>query len=317
MQRRSKKEGDKRVQVLIIISVIIISLIGFGVKKVFFSKYEEIKSVQAKTNEESKNVQAKTMENSTIDEQEKNQSSDDILKGNNVTIEGNKYTIDRKDVEQMISDKYPKDGKKLVFLTFDDGPSIENTGDILDILKSKEVKATFFVLGVNLEKNDKTKQLLQREIKEGHAIGNHTVTHNTKKLYSNNKVNIIEFMGEVHKNNEIMRSILGDNFDCKIVRMPGGYMSRKFYKDPNLKELDNAFEQEGFSSIDWNAENGDAKGKEYTKEEMLNWVKSTSKNNDKVILLMHDGYGKKRTKEVLPEIIDYFKEKGYEFKTIK
>lgn len=305
MKRYRRKKTEKKVQALIIIAVMIVSLVGFGFKRVFLSK-----------DEENKVVQAKTMVNNTIEEKEA-KSPDDILKGGNVTVEGDKYTIDRKDVEQIINGKYPKDGKKMVFLTFDDGPTIENTGDILDILKSKDVKATFFVLGVNLEKSSKAKELLKREITEGHAIGNHTVTHNTKKLYLDNKVNVIEFMGEIHKNNEIMRSILGNDFDSKVVRMPGGYMSRKIHKDPNLKELDNAFQQEGFNSIDWNAENGDAKGKEYSKEEMINWVKSTSKKREKVILLMHDAYGKTKTKEVLPEVIDYFKTEGYEFKTIK
>lgn len=304
MKKYRIKKRAKRVQAIVITSVVMIALTGFGIKKVFFSK-----------NEENKIVQAKAIEDNVSKEKEVKQ--DDILKDSNVTAEGDKYTVDRNDVEEMISGKYNKDHKKIVFLTFDDGPTTQNTADILDILKSKGVRATFFIVGVNLEKSNKTKELLKREIMEGHAIGNHTVTHDPKKLYPGNKVDVKEFMNELHKNNELMRSVLGDNFDCKVVRMPGGYMSRKHYKDPNLKELDTAFQQEGFNSIDWNAENGDAKGKEYSKDEMMNFVKSTSKNHDKVILLMHDAYGKTKTKEILPDVIDYFKTDGYEFKTIK
>ena len=68
-----------------------------------------------------------------------------------------------------------KGKKKSIALTFDDGPHPENTPRILDILKDKGVKATFFVIGKNAEKYP---DLLRRIDAEGHIVGNHSYSHN-------------------------------------------------------------------------------------------------------------------------------------------
>ncbi|WP_242977301.1 polysaccharide deacetylase family protein, partial [Clostridium fallax] len=108
---------------------------------------------------------------------------DEIIKGSNVTVEGDKYAYDATEVEDVLTKgKYKVDGKKIAFLTFDDGPSTTVTPKILDILKENEIKGTFFIVGNSLDR-DESKELLKRTIKEGHAIANHTVTHNYKKLY--------------------------------------------------------------------------------------------------------------------------------------
>jgi len=64
--------------------------------------------------------------------------------------------------------------EKIIALTFDDGPSEQRTSRLLDLLREHEVKATFFVLGENVEKNPK---ITRRIIKEGHLIANHSYTH--------------------------------------------------------------------------------------------------------------------------------------------
>jgi peptidoglycan-N-acetylglucosamine deacetylase len=69
--------------------------------------------------------------------------------------------------------KWANDSSK-IYLTFDDGPEITNTGLILDILKIHGIRATFFVIGINVEKNP---FLVQRMIKEGHTIGIHGYNH--------------------------------------------------------------------------------------------------------------------------------------------
>ncbi len=76
--------------------------------------------------------------------------------------------------------------------------------------------------------------------------------------------------------------------------MPGGYMSRRYYRDPNLKALDEAFAKDNIVSIDWDAETGDATGRHYTVEQ---YVENSAKNINTlnhVILLMHDAAAKKR-----------------------
>ncbi|WP_300348019.1 polysaccharide deacetylase family protein [Clostridium sp.] len=240
---------------------------------------------------------------------------DDIVPGMNVTYEGEKYAIDAKDVQEMADGTYKGDGK-YVFLTFDDGPS-NGTEEILKILKDKQVKATFFVLGSSIEKDPKRQEFLKDEIKNGNAIANHSYSHNFKTLYPHNKLNIDVFMDEFNRTNDIMKNVLGEEFNCRVLRMPGGYGSRKYYKDPSLQEFDKILEENGIVNVDWNALNGDAEGRKYSTEEMMNYIKKTSNGKNHVVVLMHDTAGKENTIKILPEVIDYFKSEGYEFKTIK
>ncbi|SHK66052.1 Peptidoglycan/xylan/chitin deacetylase, PgdA/CDA1 family [Clostridium cavendishii DSM 21758] len=286
-----KKKKHKMVISTIVAALLIVST-GLGIKNFFFNKQEKNKVVQASVEEE------KSKESNNKD----NKKHDD-------------YSIDRNDVANMLNGKYPKDGKKYVFLTFDDGPNAQTTEDILNILKEKDVKATFFVLGSNIEKSDKMKSLIKREIEDGHAIGNHSYSHKYDLLYPKGKVDIKYFMEEIDKTNEVLKSVLGEDFETKVIRMPGGHLSR--HKDPNINELDKELEVNKITNIDWNCVNGDAEGKPYTEEQMLENVKKSSKNTNKAIVLMHDAPGKKKTRDILSKVIDYFKEQGYEFKTIK
>ncbi|MDC4243273.1 polysaccharide deacetylase family protein [Clostridium perfringens] len=263
------------------------------------------------------NLANKASINKEQEEQEKviKPNPDDVMPGMNITYEADKYAVDVKDVQAMANDTYKGEGK-YVFLTFDDGPS-NSTEKILNILKDKDVHGTFFVLGSSIEKDSKRQEYLKEELKSGNAIANHSYSHDFKKLYPGNKLKIDSFMDEFNKTNDIMQSILGGEFDCKVLRMPGGYGTRKYYKDPSLKEFDDTLQENGIINVDWNALDGDAEGKPYSTEEMLNYVKKTSKGKNHVVILMHDAAGKEKTVEILPQIIDYYKNEGYEFKVIK
>lgn len=263
------------------------------------------------------NLANKASINKEQGEQEKviKPNPDDVMPGMNITYEADKYAVDAKDVQAMANDTYKGEGK-YVFLTFDDGPS-NSTEKILNILKDKDVHGTFFVLGSSIEKDSKRQEYLKEELKSGNAIANHSYSHDFKKLYPGNKLKIDSFMDEFNKINDIMQSILGGEFDCKVLRMPGGYGTRKYYKDPSLKEFDDTLQENGIINVDWNALDGDAEGKPYSTEEMLNYVKKTSKGKNHVVILMHDAAGKEKTVEILPQIIDYYKNEGYDFKVIK
>ena len=263
------------------------------------------------------NLANKASINKEQEEQEKviKPNPDDVVPGMNITYEADKYAVDAKDVQAMANDTYKGEGK-YVFLTFDDGPS-NSTEKILNILKDKDVHGTFFVLGSSIEKDSKRQEYLKEELKSGNAIANHSYSHDFKKLYPGNKLKIDSFMDEFNKTNDIMQSILGGEFDCKVLRMPGGYGTRKYYKDPSLKEFDDTLQENGIINVDWNALDGDAEGKPYSTDEMLNYVKKTSKGKNHVVILMHDAAGKEKTVEILPQIIDYYKNEGYDFKVIK
>lgn len=238
--------------------------------------------------------------------------NNEIIPNGNIIYSAKSYAVPANEVAQMINGTY-KGGGKQIFLTFDDGPSAVNTPKVLNILKKYGVHATFFVLGSNLQ--TKTEQnLLKEEIMDGNAIGDHSYSHDYSKLYPGNKVNVTAFMNELNKTNSIMRSILGPNFNARVIRMPGGYMSRAYYHDKNLPALNSEFRKEGITSIDWNAETGDATGKAYTPSQLVNNAIKETKGYHHIVLLMHDIKG--NTVQALPELIQYYKSQGYSFDVI-
>ena len=83
-----------------------------------------------------------------------------------------------------------------------------------------------------------------------------------------------------------------------------------------LDELDTYLNENNMASIDWNALNADAEGRKKNAAELADYAIKTSEGKDIVVLLMHDTYGKEETAKALPTIIKYFKDNGYEFKTL-
>ncbi|WP_298846543.1 polysaccharide deacetylase family protein [Clostridium sp.] len=247
------------------------------------------------------------------------ETSNKFSKDLNVNKEGEKYSYDATMVSAILNYKAKSDYTKIAFLTFDDGPSTTVTPKILDILKKNNVKATFFLVGENIEENERSKELVKREFNEGNAIGNHTYSHNRNNiLLPNNEINVPIFMNDVKKNNDVLKNVLGQAFSTRILRVPGGYMSREYYNDPNLPEFDAKLKEKNIISIDWNVEIKDASGK-YNKSaaELFSILKQEVGTKSKVIILMHDTYGKIQTAKALPQIIEYLKDQGYEFRTIK
>lgn len=204
------------------------------------------------------------------------------------------------------------DGKKVVYLTFDDGPSETVTPQILDILKKENVKATFFILGSAVDSSEESKNILKREVSEGHSIGNHTYSHNYSYLYPNRVINIDNFMNDIEKTNKSVKAVLGEDFVMRAIRFPGGYMS---WKDEY--GINDVLKKNGYYHIDWNSLSKDSEGGYKSSEQLLEEVKSSVYGREKAVILMHDNYGKEETAKALPEIISYLKQQGYEFRTIK
>lgn len=227
--------------------------------------------------------------------------------------EGKKYTYDAKKVEKMLNKyDYSNDGKKVVFLTFDDGTSKTNTPEVLKILDENNIKATFFLTGSNIENGGETaKELVKQEFNSGHAIANHSYSHDIHKLYPGRYLDMESFKADFEKNDKLLKSILGDNFSTRVIRCPGGYMSWK-----GMDPLDKYLDENNIASIDWNALSGDAEGGRKSADQLINYAIETAKNKNMVVMLMHDTYGKEETVKSLPTIIKYFKDNGYEFKTL-
>ena len=230
-----------------------------------------------------------------------------------VNKEGQKYTYDAKKVQEKLSKyDYSNNGKKIVFLTFDDGTSKTNTPEVLRILDENNIKATFFLTGSNIENGGETaRELVKQEFESGHAIANHSYSHDCNKLYPGRNLDMKAFKEDYEKNDKLLKSILGENFTTHVMRCPGGYMSWK-----NMDELDKYLEKNNIASIDWNALNADAEGPKKNAKQLAQYAIKTSEGKEMVVLLMHDTYGKEETVKALPTIIKYFKDNGYEFRTL-
>lgn len=209
------------------------------------------------------------------------------------------------------------DGKKVAYLSFDDGPSVTVTPQILDILKKQKVKATFFIVGKEANENEHTRNLIKRIVKEGHAIGNHTYSHNYKYLYPNRRVNTDHVMQEIEKNNQVLKSILGPEFSTRMIRFPGGHMTWNRRDPQGMAALDKVLLQKDYHQVDWNVLTKDAEGKSKKAPALINQFIRSVKGREKAIILMHDTYGKEETAKALPQIIEYLKKQGYEFKVMK
>lgn len=200
--------------------------------------------------------------------------------------------------------KYDDTPKKPVYLTFDDGPSIL-TRQILDILKKRGVRATFFVIGRNVGQYP---DLIREMYSDGHCIANHSYTHNYTVLYSSASA----FRSELQRCDTAINNILGFEYSPGVFRFPGGstYKLASKYKS-EVKSL-------GYKYYDWNCLNGDAQAQLTNKsaDSLYNYMTDTFKNQNEVIVLMHDSGSKQTTVDMLDRAIDFFLNTGYEFKTL-
>ncbi len=183
---------------------------------------------------------------------------------------------------------------KTMYLTFDDGPFKENTSRVLDILKERKIKATFFVIGEYVEKNP---QVARRIVEEGHSIGIHCYNHDYKRLYAS----VDSFVEDFEKAHQIVLEVTG--VDAKIFRFPGGSINgyNKEVKDGIIQEMTGR----GYVYYDWNASLEDAVGEAQPQQLIANAVESTF-GRKKVIMLAHDTVY--TTGICLEELLDQFPE---------
>ncbi len=194
--------------------------------------------------------------------------------------------------------------EKTVYLTFDDGPSKSVTPLILDLLKQENIKATFFVLGARAKANP---EVLKREYLEGHYIANHGYSHVYGEIYSSPQA----VLDEYNRTRDVVREILGTDYDGHLFRFPGGSTGGK-YKTIKA-EAKTLLNDNNVAYIDWNSLSSDAAGAK-TKEAIIQNTIDTVGTKNSVVILMHDAGDKILTYEALPEIIKYLKEQGYSFK---
>ena len=178
--------------------------------------------------------------------------------------------------------------KKVVALTFDDGPNATTTPQALDILAKYKIKATFFVQGKNIAGNE---ALLKRMKSEGHEVGNHSWNHPVLT-----KLSLEDAKKQITDTETAITSVLGKS--SKLMRPPYGAIS-----DDIRNSLDLSFIMWDVDSLDWKSKNEAAILTEIQRQ-----------TTDGSIILMHDIH--QTSVNSLPKVIEYLQGQGYSFVTV-
>ncbi|RIE02793.1 polysaccharide deacetylase family protein [Cohnella faecalis] len=192
---------------------------------------------------------------------------------------------------------YASRGSRQVALTFDDVPDPRFTPQILDVLKRKNVKATFFVVGKRASKHP---DLVTRMQREGHAIGNHSYNHPDFS-----KLTLSEMQGQIRRSQNIIEGIVG--YEPRLIRPP--------YGEINAEQLQWAKEN-GYTVVNWDVDSSD--WRQLPAERIFRNVTRSVKPGS--IVLMHAGGGEGQslagTVAALPRIIDWLRANGYQAVTL-
>lgn len=165
---------------------------------------------------------------------------------------------------------------KVIYLTFDDGPS-NYTGELLDILAKYNVKATFFVV------NTGAIAITGRMVAEGHSVGIHSATHNFSYIYSSEE----SYYADLYYMQSIIAEHTGQT--TYLLRFPGGSSNSisKQYNTGIMTRLSQSVRERGFQYFDWNVDSDDA-GCATTAEEVYNNVVAGVTGRKTAIVLQHD-----------------------------
>jgi len=186
----------------------------------------------------------------------------------------------------LIWDK--KEGKKIIYLTFDDGPTPGVTNIILDELKKYNAKATFFCIGDNIEK---TEDLFNRIKEEGHAVGNHSFDH-LNGWKTNNK----EYLQNIEKCQSLTQT--------RLFRPPFGKIK--------LSQINKLLPN--YKIIMWSILSADFHLK-ISPEKCLKRVLKHTKGGD--IVVFHDSdRAKENVLYSLPIVLEHFTNSGYKFEAL-
>lgn len=217
--------------------------------------------------------------------------------------------IDEKDkeeekieLEKKLAEKNKNISGKVIYLTFDDGPSIY-TEDILNTLDKYNVKATFFVTcSSNLEE-------LSKKIKEkGHTLALHTCTHKYGYVYSSED----SYFEDLEHVSSLVKEYTG--IDSKYIRFPGGSSNTvSRFNRGIMSRLTSLVGEKGYKYFDWNVDSNDAAGA--NSEQIYANIMSALDNNMSVyMVLMHDT--KSYTKDALDRVIKDALDRGFIFSNI-
>lgn len=185
-----------------------------------------------------------------------------------------------------------QNAEKLVCLSFDDGPNTTTTNQMLDVLKKHGVKASFFVVGKNI--NEESAKTMQRAYKEGHDIENHSLTHCAMPTLTADSMST-----EINTTSALIEKYVGEK--PQFFRPPYIALNRLMFDTIKLPFIC------GDGCNDWE----DSVSVDHRVEKMLSFVR------DGLIFLLHDMEGNDKTVEAVDRIIPILKEQGYKFVKVR
>ena len=292
--------------------VLIILLILFIITLIFIfltlgkTYYSELKIVNDK---KETYLKLKTKNNLLIksinEEENKFNTNQEIIKENESKKLSLEKTLKEKEEEARIKNqKYLTNIKgKVVYLTFDDGPSIY-TNDILNTLDKYNVKATFFVT-CSGDINGLAKKILDK----GHTLALHTCTHKYSNIYSSEDA----YFNDLNEISTRVENTTG--YKSKYIRFPGGSSNTvSRFNRGIMTRLTKKVQENGYKYYDWNIDSNDAAGA--NKNQVYSNVIGALKNSNRTtnMVLMHDT--KSSTKDALDNIIKDALDIGYTFSNI-
>ena len=213
-------------------------------------------------------------------------------------VAGNTFSLTRK----VIVYSPNNNGSKVIYLTFDDGPS-QYTGELLDILSKYNVKATFFVTG----RNSDYYHYIKRAYDEGHVIGLHTYSHDYSSVYSS----IDAYFNDLNSISEIVKNQTG--VYSNLIRFPGGSSNTvsRNYSNGIMTQLSSLVESKGYRYFDWNVSSGDGSSVIIDSSGYAQNVINGLGNGSYYIVLQHDT--NINSIRAVSMIIEYGLSHGYSF----
>ncbi len=193
----------------------------------------------------------------------------------------------------------------VIYLTFDDGPSAR-TVEILDILKAKDAKATFFVIG---NEDAEAKAILQRIVAEGHTLAMHSYTHDYNEIYAS----VEDYLADMYRVFTQIREATG--VTPTLFRFPGGSING--YNGSIYQDLISEMMRRGFVPFDWHISSQDAASSELTpSDRIVSNIVSGASGSQRGVVLMHDSAPKTTTVAALAPTIDRLREMGFTLKAL-
>ena len=233
-------------------------------------------------------------------------SDEEIAAENEHILEMKKEEEERKrekEKKESEPEYVPPEGAKIVYLTFDDGPS-EYTGKLLDVLNKYNVKVTFFVTCSRANHRD----MIKRAYDEGHSIGLHSCSHNYSKIYVSDDA----FYSDLGEVSSVVKDLTGE--ESKLLRFPGGSsnLASKTYSKGIMSRLTDSVTAKGYRSFDWNVSSGDADNA--TNSDMVYNNIVYNLKGDYSIVLQHDT--KEFSVDAVERIIKFGLDNGFTFKAL-